>query len=141
MRHGTTNSSNYTYCDIQINYNGSSSAPKHIWFGIRRETQGAAISGHSEFSNSFDGKFHHIAVIGSVPDGFIKLYEDGISQTVTYTATDSGFTVADFEYPFYIGAMNYQGSVDHPLEGSVDEWRFSLVERKVFGDTVPEAII
>jgi len=75
--------------------------------------------------------WHHLALIVDTKSNDLALYIDGVSRPVTYRYKESPIAFSAFQYPLFIGAYNFMGSIEYeypiyPLpmktfEGIMDE--------------------
>ena len=74
-------------------------------------------------ANIYDGLWHHIVWVQNrtTPD---IVYVDGVSVTTTTTGSfgaGTGVSLVNYQWPIYLGARNYQNSVDGASTCAIDE--------------------
>jgi hypothetical protein len=90
----------------------------------------------ADLSDPFDFTgtgWHHFAVIVDTAMNNVTVYIDGTPRPITYRYRESPESFTNFQYPFYVGALNWMGSIVYdsiiqpqpmvPFEGVLDDVR------------------
>lgn len=75
-----------------------------------------------------DGLWHNVTIQISCPADTIRIYYDGVKQTVTYGRQEDVDRVLDFNDDFWLGAYNNDGSWLYGFDGYISEVAFFKAE-------------
>jgi len=76
-----------------------------------------------------DGNAHMLTFYFNPPNNTIKIYVDGVLQSVNLDRSESPNDWIDLVRNFFLGALNSRSGDDHHLEGVIDEFRIWQGER------------
>ncbi len=119
---GTQGAANVNRFFIRLNVSGTGQIQLLFGDSVPDQLNGDVASD----TGITDGELHHIALSAVPAADIIRIFLDGIEQTISYGAQETPTSFVDFPINMFIGAGNNNGSPIQGFDGEIYDMEFGL---------------